>query len=238
MENVVNRNGLSLAYINDPEVIDCLDQEAIFEDLAEGTSNALVFRPERWRLADHDHVVLVRGRRSGRYLGLLAASVEQCGDTAFLNIDTCFIVPAAQDLDLFQRMLAVVVLRMEGLDAAPSVVSTCTDNPDCLAALRGLAARFPGAVLFPELQSTVVRLETAALARRIARRIAPRSELNLAAGSLLGTRRQVLAVLDLRASPPAGVVEAARSTFRMRPGRAARRAAFGELPAARRVAKG
>ena len=242
METVLNGNGLSLAYVNDPQLIEGLDQRSIFQDLAEGACDAPVFRPQRWRLADHDHVVLARARRSGRHLGLLAASTENamegCGDTAFLNIDTCFIAPAAQGLALFQRMLSMLVLLIEGMDAAPSVISACPGSPECLRAFHALAGRLPGAVLFPQLDSTVISLDTVTLARRIAQRIAPRGSLNVATGRLAGAQKRMVAVLDLRACAASDVVEAARITWRKRPSRAASRAAFGEPAAARCAAKG
>lgn len=238
MENVLNGHGLSLGYANDPQRIGNLDQNAIFEDLAEGACDALVFRPQRWRLADHDHVVLARAQRTGRHLGLLAASMEHCGDIAFLNIDTCFIAPAAQGLDLFQRMLSVVMLRMEGMDAAPSVISAGPGSPECLYALRTLAGRLAGAVLFPQSDSPVITLATVALARRIARQIAPRRDVSVATGRLAEAHKRVMAVLDLRACAPSDIIETARTTCRKRPSRSALRAAFGEPAAARRVAKG
>ena len=232
MEMVLNGHGLVLAYVNDPAIIEALDQERIFEDLAEGAYDAMVFRPEKWRLADHDHLVLARAGRTGQYLGLLAASEAEAGRETFLDIETAFIAPAAQDLDLLQRMLALVMLRIEGTDAAPSVVTACTGSAACLAALRDMAAQCPGTVLFPQTDSRVVALGTAALARRLIRQIAPRTRLDVATGQVQGHREQVLAVLDLRACPPGAVVEAARTMCRARPTRAAWRQAFG-APAAR-----
>ena len=115
--------------------------------------------------------------RTGRYLGLLAASMEQAAATSrSCNIDTCFIAATAQDLDLFQRMLAVVVLRMEGMDAAPSVISACTGNPECL---RGTAQPgrpvVPARCCSPSCDSSVVTLATArpGTADRAAYRAAP-----------------------------------------------------------------
>lgn len=228
MELVLNGHGLVLAYANDPAIVDALDQERIFEDLAEGANDALVFRPERWRMADHDHLVLARACRTGRYLGLLAASDAEAGSQTFLDIETAFIAPAARELGLLQRMLALVMLRIEGTDAAPSVITARTGSPACLAALRDMAARCPGAVLFPQTESRVVSLRTAALARRLARQVAPRSCLDVATGQVEGPREQVLAVLDLRPCPAETVVDAARAMCRARPARAAWRLACGQ----------
>ena len=238
MDNVLNGHGLGLAYAAEPAVIELLDQERIFEDLAEGAYDALVFRPERWRLADHDHLVLARASRTGRYLGLLAASMDEADGVAFLNIETAFVAPSVRVLDLFQRMLAVVVLRIEGADAAPAVISACTGNRTCLAALRAVAANCPGSVLFPEADGSVVTLRTVALARRVARRIAPQLSLDVVTGRVPGPREQVLAVLDLRGCPPGQVVEAARARCRTRPTRAAWRAALGAPGSQRRAAEG
>jgi len=237
MDNVLNGHGLGLAYVNDPKIIEKLDQEEIFEDLAEGAYDALVFRPERWRLADHDHLVLARANRSGRYLGLLAASTDDSGGVPFLNIDTVFIAPEARELDLFQRMLALVVLRMEGVESAPSVITACTGSSACMTALRQVAACCPGAVLFPQTDSPLVSLGTASLARRLAMQIVPRCPVDLATGRVQGHRPQTLGVLDLRACPPETVVEAARGLCRTRPSRAALRAALGEPALVRRAAK-
>lgn len=237
MKNVLNGHGLGLAYAAEPAAIEALDQERIFEDLAEGAYDALVFRPERWRLADHDHLVLARANRTGRHLGLLAASLDEVDGIPFLNIDTAFIAPAARTLDLFQRMLAVVVLRMEGADTAPSVISACTSSAACLAALRAMAGRCPGAVLFPETDGTVVRLGTADLARRVARQVVPRTPLDLASGRVRGSRDQIMAVLDLRACPPGSLVAPAVEFCRSRPSRAAWRAALGTPDTRRRAAE-
>lgn len=235
METVLSGQGLALAYAAEPATIESLNQERIFEDLADGAYDALVFRPERWRLADHDHLVLARASRTGRYLGLLAASTDEVDGVPFLNIDTAFVAPAVRVLDLFQRMLAVVVLRMEGGDTAPSVISACTGNQSCLAALRAVAANCPGSVLFPETDGSVVSLGTVALARLVARRVVPRTPLNVANGRVPGPRDQVLAVLDLRSCPPGCVVEGARARCRTRTARAAWRAALG-TPASQRQA--
>lgn len=237
MDNVHNGYGLGLAHIADPTIIEGLDQESIYEDLAEAACNALVFRPERWRLADHDHLVLARASRTGRYLGLLAASIDEADGTQFLNIDTAFVAPEARGLDLFQRMLALLVLRMEGTDTAPSVIAACTSSGACVAGLRGVAAACPGAVLFPQTDGSVVSLASAGLACRIAHRIVPRVPFAVATGRVPGLRDQTLAVLDLRSCSPASVVQAARGLCRLRPTRAAWRAALGSPEIARRVAK-
>lgn len=230
MNNVLKGHGLGLAYLAEPATIEALDQERIFEDLAEGAYDALVFRPERWRLTDHDHLVLARAGRSGRYLGLLAASMDEADGIPFLNIDTAFVAPAASALDLFQRMLAVVVLRMEGVDVAPSVICACTGSPACLAALRAVAKRCLGAVMFPETASSMVTLRTVVLARQVARHVLPLASLNVTTGRMSGPREQVLGILDLRACLPGSVVEAARGLCRSRSPRAATRAELGVMP--------
>jgi hypothetical protein len=237
MELILQGHGLVLSYLSETAVVEALDQERIYEDLAEGAYDALVFRPERWRLADHDHLVLAQARRSGQYLGLLAASETETEDGPFLNIDTAFVAPAAQSLDLFQRMLALLMLRIEGITVAPSVVTACTGNVACLSALRGMAGRCPGAILFPQTDAPVVALGTAALARRLVRHIAPRARLDVATGQVPGPHEEVLAVLDLRACPPDSVVEVARMMCRARPRRVAWRQALG-APAVKRIAAG
>lgn len=234
MDNVLKGHGLGLACLSEQAAIEELDQERIFEHLAEGAHDALVFRAERWRLADHDHLVLARTTHDEHYLGLLAVSAEDTGQESFLSIDTAFIAPAARDLDLFQRMLAVAMLRIEGLDAVPAVVAACTGNPACIAALRDVAERCPGALLFPQADA-VVQLGTVALACRIARQFAPRARFNAATGCVPGSREQVLVVLDLRACPPAMVVDAAAALCRARPSQAALRQAFGAPEPARRA---
>jgi hypothetical protein len=228
METTVHCHGLSLAYRGDYHAIAALDQEQVFEDLAEAACDSLVFKPERWRLVDHDHLVLVRAGERGRCLGLLAASSGETGMESFLHIDTAFVPPGAGGLELFQRMLAVMMLRIAGSETVPRVISACTGSPLCLQALRRMIFLLPEAHQFPQPDCPVVPLPTAAIARRIARQIAPRERFHPGTGRLTGPREQVLALLDLLDCTPEAVVQMARAICRTRPRRAMTRQCLNE----------
>ena len=232
METTIHCQGLSLAYCADYHAIAALDQEQVFEDLTESACEQLVFQPERWRLVDHDHLVLVRARDTGRCLGLLAASAGETGKESFLHIDTAFVPPGNSGLELFQRMLALMMLRIEGSDTVPRVISACTGSAGYLQALRRMIFLLPEANLFPQPGCTIVSLPTAAIARRIARQIAPRGLLHPGTGRLSGPREQILAVVDLLDCAPDAVVHMARAICRTRPRRAVTRARPEELAAA------
>ncbi len=235
MEHPTDLHALSLVYLHDPGTIQNLPQGRIFEELADGNYRALVFRPERWRLADHDHLVLARARRDSRHIGLLAASDGHSGREAFLHLETAFLPPDTADLHLLQRMLALMLLRIEGQDAAPAVISACTGDAACLAALRQLAACCPGAVLFPETDK-VATLATVALARRIAPHVMPRAQLDVSCGRISDVVDQVLAVLDLRGCSSLDVMDAARDIYRARRARTAQRQTVDETQVVRRAA--
>lgn len=236
METTIHCHGLSLAYLGDYHAIAALDQEQVFEDLSDCACEKLVFQPERWRLVDHDHLVLVRAGDTGRCLGLLAASSGETGQEAFLHIDSAFVTPGAGGLDLFQRMVALAMLRIAGTDTVPRVISACTGSAGCLQALRRMIFLLPEANLFPQPDSTVVSLPTAAIARRVARQIAPRESLHPGSGRLSGPREQVLALLDLLDCPPDAVVQMARTICRTRPRRAVTRERLDAVAAGRLAA--
>jgi hypothetical protein len=128
------------------------------------------------------------------------------------------------------------MLRIAGADAVPRVVSACTANAGCLHALRRMIFLLPEATLFPQPEGAVASLPTAAIARRVARQIAPRESLHPGTGRLSGPREQVLALLDLLDCTPDATMQMARTVCRARPRRAIARQGLDALAAGRMAA--
>jgi hypothetical protein len=241
MDHVLTEHGLRLTYLCDPHAIDELDQDRILDDL---TDDILNDDPFPWltqcQLADYDHLVLVTDRSTGRYLAFLAANDGTTMREDFLQLMTTFVAPSARGQNLMRRMIALVMLRIGGMRAVPSVIAACTRNPACYRTIHGMARRFTSAVVLPDSDSVAINFHTATLAQRIAREIGPDLRFQATTGMMLAvgtsdrrpfarypefdsafdqrTQRAhpMLTVLDLRAGDEAMVLDEARRIYRSR----------------------
>jgi hypothetical protein len=241
MDHVLTEHGLRLTYLCDPHAVDALDQERILDDLTDDFPHDDPFPwITRCHLADYDHLVLVTDRSTSRYLAFLAANDGATMREDFLQLMTAFVAPSARGQNLLRRMIALVMLRIGGMCAVPSVIAACSRNPACYRIIQGMARRFTNAVVLPDPDSVAINFHTATLAQRIAREIEPdlrfqaTTGMMLAAGtsdrrpfarnpefdSVFGQRTQpaypILAVLDLRAGDEAMIVDEARRIYRSR----------------------
>ena len=229
MEHVLAERGLCLTYLCDPTAIDELDQDRILDDLSEDTDNGPYPWLTRSHLADHDHLILVSDRSSGRHIALLAADDCATEREDFLLLETVFVTPAARGQNLARRMIALALLRIGGIRAVPSVVAAATRDPVCHRILRGVARRFTTARFYPDLDSTTINFHTATLARRIAREIRPRQLCQALAqpfardprfASMFGpcgpSSHHVLAILDMRGQDETTIFDDARRLYRSR----------------------
>ena len=246
MDHVLTEHGLRLTYLRDPNVIDNLDQDQILDDLSDGTPDGdpLPWLP-RYGLADYDHLVLVTDRTNGRYLAFLAANDGATAREDFLFLETAFVTAVARGQNLMRRMIALAMLRIGGIRAAPSVIVACTRNPICCRIMRETARHFTGAALFPDPDSVAINFHTATLAQRIAREIGPNHRFQVTTGTMRGgmvagagvgqyrplardpqfdrlfgqwlqPADRMLAMLDLRGEDEATILDDARRLYRSR----------------------
>ncbi len=240
MDHVLTEHGLRMTYLRGPSAGDDLDQDRIIADLAEEDDPPPWLT--RYQLADYDHLVLVTDQATGRYLGLLGASDGATAREEFLLLQTISVAASARGQNLMRRMLALTILRIGGLQIAPSVIAICTRNPICYHILQGTARRFTGAVFFPEPDSVAISFQTATLAQRIAREICPNFRFLATTGTIRNVRPpvaprfrrplsrdpyieklfgermqpadQMLAMLDLRAVDETTILNDARRIYR------------------------
>lgn len=246
MDRVLAEHGLKLTYLCDPRAIDALDQDRMLEDMTEDTPGG---DPFPWlshhRLTDYDHVVLVTDRSTGRYLAFLTADDGVTTQENFLLLQTAFVATSARGQNLMRRMIALAMLRISGVSAAPPIIVACTRSPLCYRVMRNTARWFRGAAFFPDLDSVTISFPAVALARRIANEIGPNQRFQPATGTLRGGTRarmyvnhcrafsndpqierlfgqqmqptdRMLAVLDLRGKDECEIIDEARRLYRSR----------------------
>jgi hypothetical protein len=245
MDHVLTEHGLRLTYLRDPNVMNDLDQDHIFDDLSDDAPDGDPLSVlTQYRLADYDHLVLVTDRCSGRYLAFLAANDRATGIEEFLLLESIFVATAARGQNLMRRMLALALLRIGGLGPVPSIIAACIRNPLCYRIIRDTARRFRDAELYPDPESATINFHTATLAQRIAQQISPNSRFHAATGrlgaavgmlgsayrrpmpndtqihDLLGPQMEqaerMLAVLDLRGESEADILDSARRIYRLK----------------------
>ena len=103
--------------------------------------------------------------------------------------------------------MALLLLRLVGLEKLPDAIVLDRWDADLCPVLRDLAAKCAGARVYPEADTTVVSLPTAALSHRVARFLGqPRAK----------TPNGALLVVDLRHVAEETLVEHARSLHRVR----------------------
>ncbi len=173
----------------DPRAFAMLDLERIRLDLSEGVPAEVV---AGWRfchpLAEHDHLVIAEDPVNQRVLGVLGALELATAREPFLLMETAFVIPRLRGQRLMRRMMALVMLRAAGSGPIPQVLAARTASPAWYRTLRAFAARFPGAVFYPEPADGVISLATAGLARRIAREVCARLRFDPGTGALRGAR--------------------------------------------------
>ena len=241
MDHVLTEYGLRLTYLRNSDVIDDLDQDRILEDMSDDAPDG---DPLPWltrcRLDDHNHLVLVTDRSSGRHLAFLAASSGTTAREEFLLLETAFVATAARGQNMMRRMIAFAMLRIGGMGPVPPVIAACTRSPFCYRIMRETARRFTGAVFFPDPDAIAINFQAATLAQRIARAIGPNHRFQAATGTILGigqgNRRplsrdpridslfgqhmqpadRMLAIIDLRGEDEATIFDDARQIYRSR----------------------
>ena len=250
MDHILAEAGLCMTYLRDPNAIEELDQDCIFADLCDGETDSgqPVPLPIGWlahrALSDYDHLILASDRHTGQHMAILSANDGDTGQEGFLLLETAFVASAARGRGVIARMIALALLRIASFGPVPQVIATTTGNPVWYRALHKVAQRCTGAVFFPEPDSPTIRLDSAALAQRIAREIGPNLRFETATGALRGAlataapRRsrpvssdpridalfgqclrpadQMLTVIDLRRQTEASILDDARRIYRAR----------------------
>lgn len=242
MDHVLAQQGLRLTYLCDPRAIGELDQDRILEDLSDNTPDGDPL-PHFAALTDCDHLVLVTDRSSGRHIGFLPANNGSTEREDFLLLTSAFVATTARGQNLTRRMLALMLLRISGMAPVPSVITARLRNPLYYRIMRGIARRFAAAAFFPNPDSATIDFHTATLAQRIARAIDPSHRFNAMTGTMRGgyassagvprplsfdpqidrlfgpglpPTDRMLAVIDLRASYEAAILDDARRIYRSR----------------------
>jgi hypothetical protein len=239
-----------MTYLRDPNAIEELDQDCIFADLCDGEtgSGQPVPLSIEWlahrALSDYDHLILASDRHTGQHMAILGANDGDTGQENFLLLETAFVASAARGRGVIARMIALALLRIASFGPVPQVIATTTGNPVWYRALHKVARRCTGAVFFPEPDSPTIRLDSAALAQRIAREIGPNLRFETATGALRGALAtaapqrsrpvssdpridtlfgqclrpadQMLTVIDLRRQTEASILDDARRIYRAR----------------------
>ena len=141
---------------------------------------------------------------------LTTGQVHVAGDETFMHLSVAGLQPGSQGSVLLRRMVALLLLRLVGLEKLPDAIVLDWWDGDLGPVLRELAVKCAGARVYPEADTTVVSLPTAALSHRVARFLGqPRARTpNGAGGALL--------VVDLRHVAEETLVEHARSLHRVR----------------------
>lgn len=187
MNNLLADQDVRLDYFRDPFTIEALDQEQIMRDLLADLPQAHPARVLEWQLlTEFDHIALAYERRGDRCLALLGAHDRTTTREEFLHIDVAFVTEAARGRRLMRRLIALTMLRAAGQSAVPQVISARTSNPVWYRMMQGLSRRFTGARLFPDTEGAAINLQTAGLAKRIAREIGPNIRYEPATGALRG----------------------------------------------------
>lgn len=154
-----------------------------------------------------DHAVIAVHRRNGQSLGLLTAKAHVNGDETFMHLSVAGLQSGPQGPALLRRMVALLLLRLVGLEKLPDAIVLDWCDSDLGPVLRELAAKCAGVLLYPEADTTVVSLPTAALSHRVARFLGqPRSK----------TPTGALLIVDLRHVAEETLVEHARGLHRVR----------------------
>jgi hypothetical protein len=199
MDHVLAECGLRLTYLRDPYAIQDLDQDQILHQLSENDPNSEIISWIRChQLTDYDHVVLAADRWTGQSVGLLVARDETTPSEPFLLMEYAFVAKVARRRNLTRRMIALMILRISGLSSAPAIIAARASTRATYLLLRGLADRFSRSRFFPEPDKVTVSLDTAALARRIAREIYP----GLRFGTPFGAIRGATGMMRLAGAPP------------------------------------
>ncbi len=165
------------------------------------------------RLAfDCDTLVVASDQAGTGFLGMLAATERHDGREPFLLLDSIVATDDAHGAALQRKLVAALLLRLAGLEDIPAALVVRIGQAALCQALRGFAVQ-PGPVTFyPEPDSTVVSLRTAAMGVRIARA----TGVPLCAGNPPSGLGAGLAMLDLRAAEETALIETARRLYRAR----------------------
>ncbi|MGE0222408.1 MAG: hypothetical protein AB7S57_04030, partial [Acetobacteraceae bacterium] len=156
-----------------------------------------------------DHVVQAAFRRDGRLRGALAATRVPVGGETVLHLDRMDMREGPGAAALTRRMLALLLLRLAGLDAMPAAIAAPARDVTLCRILRSLAASCDGVRRYPDPANAVVPMRTAGLTLQTAR------ALRLPLYRSDGTGAALL-VLDLRDVREAALVAHARRLHRAR----------------------
>ena len=193
MNKMSTEVALHMTYLRDPASVGEIDQERVLAELTTGEDTFL----SRRRFSDYDHLVLGADRDTGRAVALLGARDGATAREGFVLLNTAFVTPSARGKMVMSRMIALCILRIAAFGPAPRVLVAPTSNPVWYRSLFELSQQFAG-VFFPEPDSSSIRLDSAALAQRIAREIGPNLRFESATGTLRGGRTMAA----LRRAPP------------------------------------
>lgn len=229
MDRVLAGRRLQLTYVRDRLLIDNLRRGGPVDNRLElGLPAGILGWAVRANNSGFNHLLLATDRWTGACEGLITAADHAIGQDSFLLLDTALFAPGADRLVLPRRMLALMLARAFSNKAAPSAVAVRTRSLGLCEAMRAVARRTPGAVLYPEPEAGAIPLATAALAHRVARSLgeAPTFDAAIAfppmqhpavnGGAGGDAAARTLVFLDFRAADRDAVLDCARWLYRVR----------------------
>ena len=207
MEIMFAAAGLRITYLQNPQTLNEQQQSAIQETLrtAEMESLGRDRAPAGFLLQTADPLIIAHDRDSNQALGILGVSRL---DELCLLLTTAQIAPAAHGRRILDRMVAFALLCAARDGPAPSVIAIHGASQDWQLRLYQLSRRFTGAVFFPAPDQPAISLESARLARDIARKIAR--------GRHFQSIDPMLTILDLRGQSEETILAEARKIYRAR----------------------
>lgn len=246
MEHVLTEHGFRLLYLRDSGALGELDREAILTDLLDSLPPGEPAPFLRFDLREYDHLVIASDLTTGRNLGLLCGINRATPRERLLVIDTAFVVAETRGQHLMRRMIALMLLRMAGIEALPDAVVTLSQSTVFCHVLSQTAGAMRSARFLPEPAQEVIRFEPAALMHRIASSLGHRIDTGATRAALhaLAVHRSrgvpplsadlhaehafapihtlatpLLAAIDLRHAQETELMEDARQLYRARPPR-------------------
>ena len=209
MEHVLTEHGFRLLYLRDSGALGELDREAILTDLLDSLPPGELPPFLRLDLRDYDHLVIASDLATGRNLGVLGGMNRMTRDERLLVIDTAFVAAETRGQHLMRRMIALMLLRMAGIEVLPDVVTTLSQSTVFCHVLSRTAAAMRSVRFLPEpAQEDVIRFEPAALMRRISNSLGHKTDAAATRAAL-----HALAAHGSRGVPPLSADLHAEYTF-------------------------
>lgn len=221
--------GLTLDDIACRRAVEALDLDPILNDLrAAGVPSHQLTWLAYKQIGGIKRILILRDQRTNACQGTMLVEQRTTGSESFLAVDALIGGPALRAEAMLQRMLCFLILRLETMDERPAGILARFGSSRLCKVLHAIGESIPEARFHPAPEDRVIAFETAAFAHRLAKAAGLACRFQAARDILrddapaASEGLPALAVLDLRRSEEATVVEYARKLFRDRIRRGAR----------------